>query len=366
MKKTFKTFLTLFKLFCNCKTSITVMLILLFSMVQVIEGNSNLTNDPAFQEISVAGKVTDMDGIPLPGVNVIIKGTTTGTITDLEGDYSINVPDESATLVFSYVGYLVQEVSVGSQRSVDITLADDVIGLEEIVVIGYGTRKKANLTGAVATVQSDELEKITSINSTNLLEGQMSGVITKQTSGQPGEDNTQISIRGYGDPLILVDGEERQLSAVDPNMIESITVLKDASAAIYGARSGNGVILVTTKRGRMDQRPKIMYQFNYSMQQFTHKPGLIVDAGRYADLWVEAEENVGLLPTYTQEEIALWYEGSGLYKSYDWFNWAYRDWAPRTKHNLSVQGGSSKISYYVGFGVSDQQLALCYPLIADG
>jgi len=355
MKRACKKPLTLFKLFCASKISIITMLILLFAMVQVMEGNSNPSSDLAFQEIPITGKVSCIAGEPLPGVNVIIKGTTLGAITELEGKYTLDVPNVQAVLQFSYVGFLVQEVTVGSQRRIDITLTEDVIGLEEIVVIGYGTRKKVNLTGAVATVQSDELEKITSINSTNLLEGQMSGVITKQVSGQPGADNTSISIRGFGDPLVLVDGEERSFSSVDPNMIESISVLKDASAAIYGARSGNGVILVTTKRGSMDLKPKITYQFNYSMQQFTHKPGLITDAGRYLDLWVEAEENVELLPTYTQEEIALWYEGSGRYKSYDWFDWAYRNWAPRQKHNLSVQGGSSKMSYYVGLGLSDQQ-----------
>ena len=191
------------------------------------------------QETSISGTVTEASGEPLPGVNILVVGTTTGAISDQNGNYSITVPNENAVLSFSFIGYLTQEVSVGNQTSISITLSEDAVGLEELVVIGYGTRKKANLTGAVATVQSEELEKITSVNSTNLLEGQMAGVITKEVSGQPGEDNTRISIRGFGNPLILIDGEERQLSSVDPNMIESISVLKDAAAAIYGARSGN-------------------------------------------------------------------------------------------------------------------------------
>ena len=307
------------------------------------------------QEQIITGAVTESSGATLPGVNILVKGTTTGAISDQDGNYSITVSGENAVLVYSFIGYLDQEVPVGNNTTINVTLQADVVGLDELVVIGYGTRKKANLTGAVATVQSEELEKITSVNATNLLEGQISGVITKQTSGQPGEDNTNISIRGYDNPLILIDGEQRPLNSVDPTMIESISVLKDASAAIYGARSGNGVILVTTKRGKANMAPKIMYQGSYSMQQFTHKPGLITDAGTYLDAWTEAEVNVGLSPTYSPEEIANWHAGEGYYKSYDWFDWAYKNWAPRHKHNLSVQGGGNRMSYYVGLGVSNQQ-----------
>ncbi|MCK5135826.1 MAG: TonB-dependent receptor [Bacteroidales bacterium] len=307
------------------------------------------------QEKSISGTVTESSGVLLPGVNIVVRGTTIGTISDQDGNFTITVPDENAVLVFSFIGYLAQEVTIGNQTIINPTLVADVVGLEELVVVGYGTRKKVNLTGAVATVQAEELDKITSVNATNLLEGQMSGVITKQTSGQPGEDNTSISIRGFGNPLILIDGEERSLNSIDPKMIESISVLKDASAAIYGARSGNGVILVTTKRGKKGQSPRINYEGSYSIQQFTHKPGLITDAGRYTEFWVEAEENVGISPTYTPEEIQKWYDGGPGYKSYDWFDWTYKNWAPRQKHNLSVQGGSDNISYYVGLGVSDQQ-----------
>jgi TonB-linked SusC/RagA family outer membrane protein len=307
------------------------------------------------QEISITGAVTEASGEPLPGVNIVVKGTTTGAISNQDGNYAITAPDENAVLSFSFIGYVTKEVTVGNQTSISVALSADAVGLEELVVVGYGTRKKANLTGAVATVQSEALEKITSVNSTNLLEGQMSGIITKEVSGQPGEDNTRISIRGFGNPLILVDGEERQLSSVDPNMIESISVLKDAAAAIYGARSGNGVILVTTKRGSIGQGPQIKYQGSYSMQQFTNKPGLITDAGTYLDAWTEAEVNVGLSPTYSDQEIADWKAGQGRYISYNWFDWAYKNWAPRWKHNLSVQGGSDKMRYYVGLGISDQQ-----------
>ena len=140
------------------------------------------------QEISISGAVTEASGEPLPGVNILIKGATTGAISNQNGIYAITVPGENAVLSFSYIGYLTQEVTVGNQTSINITLSEDALGLEELVVIGYGTRKKANLTGAVATVQAEQLEKITSVNSTNLLEGQMAGVITKEVSGQPGAD----------------------------------------------------------------------------------------------------------------------------------------------------------------------------------
>ncbi len=307
------------------------------------------------QEKSISGTVTESTGDLLPGVNIVVKGTTIGSISDKNGNYAITVPDENAVLVFSFVGYRVQEVAVGSQTIINTILATDAVGLEELVVVGYGTRKKANLTGAVATVGEEQLEKIKSVNVTSLLEGQVPGLITKQTSGQPGEDNTSISIRGYGNPLVLVDGNAMSLSSIDPNMIESISVLKDASAAIYGARSGNGVILVTTKRGKANQAPSITYEGSYSIQQFTHKPSLITDAGRYIELMIESEENVGLTPTWTPEEMQKWYDGGEGYESTDWWDYLYVDWAPRQKHNLSARGGTENISYYLGLGVSDQQ-----------
>lgn len=307
------------------------------------------------QERTVTGKVSEPSGVLLPGVNIVVKGTTIGTISNEEGFYTITVPDENAIIVFSFVGYFDQETPVGDQTTIDATMRADVVGLDELVVVGYGTRKKANLTGAVATVNREELEKIKSINTTSMLEGQLPGIITKQTSGQPGEDNTSFSIRGFGSPLILIDGNEGSLSSLDPSMIESISVLKDASAAIYGARSGNGVILVTTKRGRINKAPTITYEGSYSIQQFTHKPSLITDAGRYIELMREAETNVGLTPTWTEEEMQKWYDGGPGYESTDWWDYLFVNWAPRIKHNLSAEGGSEKVSYYLGLGISDQQ-----------
>jgi len=315
----------------------------------------NVTRDRQPQEIVVTGKVTDEDGNPLPGVNILIKGTITGTITNVDGDYSINVEDPEAVLVFTFIGMLTQEIRVGDQTEINITMAQDVFGLEKVVVIGYGLSKKANLTGAVAAIQSDELEKINRVNSTSLFEGQVAGVFTKQTSGMPGNDDISISIRGFDQPLILIDGSERSANNIDPSMIESISILKDASAAIYGARSGNGVILITTKRGKTNKVPQISYEASYSIQQFAHRPKLITNSGEYTEMWSEAEDNMGLPRTYTDEVIQKYYDGEPGYGSYDWFDYTFLNWAPRLKHNLSLDGGSDKIRYFIGLGFSDQQ-----------
>jgi len=306
------------------------------------------------EQITVSGTVTDAEtDEPLPGVNIVVQGTTTGTTTDMDGNYTIEAPAD-ATLVFSFVGYQEQTVEIEGRQNIDVAMQQSITELEEVVAIGYGTQKKANVTGAVATVESDNLEKVQTVNSTSLLEGQLSGVITKQTSGQPGMSDVNISIRGFDNPLILVDGVERDLSTIDPSMIESISVLKDASAAIYGARSGNGVILVNTKQGEQGQDFKFNYNGTYSVQQFTNKPEIVTNSGKYLELWREAEMNVGLTPTYTEEEVQNYYEGGEGYPSFDWWDYTFKDWAPRQKHNLSVQGGGEDIAYYAGIGLNEQ------------
>ena len=324
-------------------------------IVLFAKGSSVSNSDFIQQQPQVTGTVTDADGQPMPGVTVIVKGTTTGTITQGDGTYQISNVPEGATLVFTFVGMQTQEIPVGNQTTINVSLEADVIGIEEVVAIGYGTQKKVNITGAVATVESEELEKITTVNSTQLLQGQMAGVITKQTSGMPGDDNTSFSIRGFGNPLVLVDGDERQLSSIDPNVIESVSVLKDASAAIYGARSGNGVILITTKRGKFQEDLSITYNGAYSIQQFTHKPNVIKDAGTYMQFQKEAELYSGLTPTFSDETIQNYVEGAPGYESYDWFNYAFKNWTPQQKHNISLRGGGENISFFASLGAVDQQ-----------
>lgn len=304
---------------------------------------------------TISGQVTDGDsGDPLPGVNVLAKGTTSGTVTDIEGNYRLTVSDNVETLVFSSIGYTTEEIAIDNRTTINLGLMPDIQSLSEVVVVGYGTQQKKSLTGSVNSVSAEEIKEVTVPNATQLLQGRVPGVITKQSSGLPGQDDVGISIRGFGNPLILVDGMERSLSNLDPNDIESISVLKDASAAIYGARSGNGVILVTTKRGSKG-KPEFTYDGSYSIQQFTKKPKVITDAGIYTEFWNEAEETMGVPTTYTAEEVQNYKDGAPGYGSYDWYNFAINDWTPMHKHNLSVNGGGDNITYYAGLGYTNQQ-----------
>ncbi|MCD6355269.1 MAG: TonB-dependent receptor, partial [Prolixibacteraceae bacterium] len=304
---------------------------------------------------NISGTVTDNTGQPLPGVAVVVDETTIGTVTNADGKYTLNVPADAKKLTFSFVGMKKVTVQIKNKTVIDLSMEPETIGLEEVIAIGYGTQKKVNITGAVATVESEELEKINTVNSTQLLQGQMAGVITKQTSGMPGADNATISIRGFGNPLVLVDGDERQLSSIDPDVIESVSVLKDASAAIYGARSGNGVILITTKRGKFQEDLSITYNGAYSIQQFTHKPSIIKDAGTYMQFQTEAELYSGLTPTFSEEEIQKYTEGGPGYESYDWFDYAFKNWTPQQKHNISLRGGGKNVSFFTSLGAVDQQ-----------
>ena len=215
-----------------------------------------ITNTFAQSGIKITGKVIDASKMEVIGANVMVKGTSVGVITDLNGEYTITVPDEKSVLVFSFVGYRSQEQIVGKKRKIDILLEDDSKALDEVVVIAYGTQSKATLTGALSSIDSKELIKSASI--TNVLAGSLPGVSTVQTSGQPGSDAASIYVRGVGSlssasssPLILVDGVERDFSQIDPNEIENLSILKDASStAVFGVRGANGVVLVTTKRGK--------------------------------------------------------------------------------------------------------------------
>jgi len=322
-------------------------------MMDNIEQHDAVSLETFIQTRTINGKVTGEDTEGLPGVNVIEKGTSNGTVTDLDGSYSLEVSAE-AVLVFSSVGYTTEEVAVGNRTVIDLTMVPDIQQLEELVVVGYGTQERRSLTGSVASVESEVLQESKVPNATQLLQGRIPGVITKQSSGLPGQDNANFSIRGFGNPLVLVDGMERNLSNVNPNEIESISVLKDASAAIYGARSGNGVILVTTKRG-IKGKPQFSYDGNYSVQQFTKKPEVITDAGIYAEFWNESEENIGVATTYTAEEIQNYKDGIEGYESYDWYDFALQKWTPMQQHNLSVNGGSDVISYFAGMGYTNQE-----------
>ncbi len=310
---------------------------------------------------TVSGKILDETGAPMPGVNITIKGSTRGTITDLDGEYTIQVPDPSAAvLVFSAVGYSTQEIQVSGQATIDMTLQPDVYGLEEVVVIGYGSQKKVNLTGSVSSVQAGEIAGQVGTNAAALIQGRLPGVFITQSSGQPGKPSTKILVRGLGtmnnsNPLILVDGIESSMDDINPDDIESLTVLKDAaSASIYGTRGSNGVILITTKRG---EAGAVNVSFNTSLGwQNAVKLPQHVSSADYARLFNEACENEGLAPGFTEEEISKFESGSDPYNypNTDWVDLLIQGSGFTQDHTLNVSGGNTASRYNLSLGYFDQ------------
>jgi len=324
---------------------------------QIILTKSTDINNPSSQQHkSISGKVTDSSGGALPGVTILVKGTTSGIITDANGNYALaNVPS-AATLVFSFVGMKTQEIKIEGKTLVNVKLVEETVGLEEVVAVGYGTMKKGNLTGSVSTVRSNDLATVPMASTTNSLAGRLSGLVALQSGGQPGYDAATLSIRGFGDALIIVDGVEADFNSIDANQIESVSILKDGSAAIYGSRAGNGVILVTTKRGS-NQKPTITYKSSYTLQGITAIPKPCSSA-QYDEITREAWVNAGSTGTepFTLAEIQKYYDGTDpQYPNTNWYNYLIRDWAPQQQHNLSVRGGSDKIKYYGFLGYMNQE-----------
>lgn len=305
------------------------------------------------QEITVTGKVTSAsDGSPIPGVSVVEKGTTNGTITTVEGNYSLTLP-EGATMVFSFIGMRSVEV-VADQSTINVEMEEEVTGLDEVVVVGYGVQKKSVVTAAISSVSSEDLEKTTPSRIEDVLKGKVSGVQITQSSGQPGSDS-KVRIRGVGtinnsDPLYIVDGMavDGGIDFLNPTDIESVEVLKDAaSAAVYGARAANGVILVTTKSGKTGDA-RINYDFSYGWQN-PWKKRSVLNAREYMVIMNESLLNDGNAPRYTQEEIANAGEGT------DWQDETFNYDAPVQNHQISVSGGNDRATYFVSFGYFDQE-----------
>ncbi|UCS92994.1 SusC/RagA family TonB-linked outer membrane protein [Echinicola marina] len=318
------------------------------------------------QNVTITGTVTDGEtGEPLPGANILVKGQASGTITDLDGKYSISVA-EDATLVFSFIGYTSQEIAVGSNNVIDVALTG--ASLDEVVVVGYGTQKKKNLTGAVGTLSSEDIGSQSVTSAANALSGRVSGVQLIQGSAQPGNDAPSIQIRGIGTvrtsvegqnsdsaPLVLVDGVQSTLNDVHPNDIESFSVLKDAaSAAIYGARAANGVILVTTKRGKSG-KPKVSINSYMAFQSATTTPEMLSPYD-FARLKNEAQTNTGRPEVYSEEELDLFLNGGdSRYSTKGFFEDGYRKGAPLQNHYLSVTGGTEYVKYMFSAGFQDQE-----------
>lgn len=337
----------------------------------------------------IKGKVTDEKGLPLAGASVLVKGSQTGTNTDMNGEFTITVPDEEAVLVISSIGYQTQEVPVAGKTTLSIAMIASAGQLSDIVVVGYGTQKKVTVTGAVAQVKGSELAKSPVVNLSNALAGRLPGVTAIQNTGEPGYDGSTIRIRGSNTPnnsgaLIVIDGVPDRaggLERLNPADIESMSVLKDAAAAIYGARAANGVILITTKRGKSG-KPMLTYDFNQGWSQPTRIPKMS-DAVEYATIvnelflfaevpaeqWSSAwnalktngmytrtDNGATITAPYSPADIQKHADGSDIwrYPNTDWFKTTLKNWSPQQRHNLQISGGSEAVRYLASVGYNDQ------------
>ena len=298
-----------------------------------------------FAQHAVKGRITDAKTRePLVGVNVVLKGSSeSGTISDLNGNYSLSVP-ESSSLIFSYIGYVTQEISVKGQSVLNVALSEDMEALEEVVVIGYGTMRKRDLTGSLTQVKAEDMQAITVPNPIQALQGRVPGVVITTNTGSP-EGNFTIrvrgtnSIRGGNDPLYVVDGMPVNPSSINSQDIESVEVLKDASAtAIYGSRGANGVILITTKKGKTGAT-SVTYDGSYGIQSLIKKMDMM-DATEWAQIVNEQQLNDVGKEYFTAEQVAAF--GKGV----DWQDLVYKD-APIQNHNLTISGGNEKTQILV-------------------
>lgn len=332
----------------TCKRKITHLVVLILFL---------LTGQfPLFaQDNRVTGTVTDATGEPLIGVNVVVKeNPTTGTITDMDGNYSLQ-PDGGKNLEFTYIGYASQSVSIGGRQIINIQLKEDSEALDEVVVVGYGTQKKSSLTGAISNVKSEELTRTTTPTTAGALVGKTPGISARQADGRPGASAT-IQIRNMGTPLYVIDGiqsEEGQFNNIDVNDIESITVLKDASAAIYGLRAANGVVLVTTKTGKRGEKNQINANAYYGIQNFLRYPK-VANAAQFYEGRMQADLNTWGSTNRTMDELNLWKQGEGDYKNMDWQDFIVNKNAPIFYGNINASGGSEKINYYFALAHTDQ------------
>lgn len=318
----------------------------------------NLSMQEIQQSVTIQGTVVDSKGEPIIGANVIVKGSTNGTITDFDGKFSLEGP-ANAQITISYIGFLSQTITVKGNTPIKVQLKEDTKVLNEVVVVGYGTQKKANLSGSVASVDSEQLQNRPIQNVSSGLQGLMPGVTITGTNGAPGMDSGNIRVRGVGtvntaSPYILIDGVESEtMSAVDPNDIASISVLKDAaSAAIYGSKAANGVILITTKRGSTG-KPRISYNGYISIQNATQTIDRL-DSYDYASMYNQALISEDKAPRFTDEEIQKFKDGTDPnYPNTDWYDLAFRT-GVQHRHNLSISGGTENARYMASLGYLNQ------------
>jgi len=311
------------------------------------------------QAHKISGTVTDEStGETLVGVSVFVEGTKTGVITDMNGKFTIDAPGSSSALVFSYIGYITKKASVGKQTTIKVALEQDSKKLDEVVVVGYGTQKKVNLSGAVGNVRMDDMKSRPLTNASLALQGTVAGVYALQSSGKPGDDNAVINIRGVGTwdnsgPLVIIDGVPGNMSDVNPNDISTVSVLKDAaSASIYGNRAANGVILITTNKGSAGKM-KISYNGYWGVQEATRLPS-VLNSVDYATLYNEAAINSGRVARFTDADIQKYAaHNDPMYPDIDYFK-VYYGTAKTQNHRLSVTGGNENVQYAFMLGQLDQ------------
>ncbi|WBL22771.1 SusC/RagA family TonB-linked outer membrane protein [Zunongwangia sp. HRR-M8] len=330
------------------------------------------------QQKEITGEVLDESGLPLPGATVLIKGTSNGTVTNMDGEFSLEVKNpENAVLVVSFVSFQTKEIEIGEKDIFSITLLNDTESLNEVVVVGYGTKKRKDLTGAVSVIKSDEISRTTSTTTAGALAGKIQGVAVRAQDARPGR-GARLEIRNMGSPLFVIDGVPyggdsgrdwlqstgnagvNMFNSLNPEDIESISILKDASAAVYGMRAASGVVLVTTKKGRKGDKPKININSYYGWQNLTRFPEL-ANAAQYTRGLVEAAQNEGRDPNavYTPEELQKWQQGTEPgYQSYDYYDFLMRDNVPQYHLNASVAGGTDKTNYYLSIANTRQEALL--------
>ena len=322
------------------------------------------------QERKISGIVKSSDGETIPGANVVASGKKAGTITDYDGKFNMTVPAKTESIIISFLGYVPQIVQLENKSFFTVILENNEKLLDEAIVVGYETQKRANLTGAVGTINASALENKPITSASQSLAGKIAGVQVSQSSGVAGDDGAQITIRGLGTlnntaPLVLIDGViSDNFDMLNPNDIESISVLKDAaSASIYGSKAGNGVILVTTKKGKTDSKPVFTYDMGYSISEITEtsKPKMITDPVLFMQLMNEIKTNSGAIPTFKQSVIDLYSTPS--YRNactVDWFNEIYKK-GTIEEHNISARGGTKQTQYFFSLGYMNQDA-----IIMDG
>ena len=332
--------------------------VLLKAKEKVVEKEEIISEEIELQKRTITGNVNDSDGNPLPGASVLEVGTQNGTSTDFDGNFSIELENENAELQFSFVGFKAQNLNVGSSDILNVTLLADASSLDEIVVTGYGTQLLRNITGSVATIDSEVIENRSLTSAGAALSGTTAGVFVSQNSGEAGQDEISIRIRGVSTlndsrPLVIIDGIEGDINLLNPNDIESISVLKDAaSGAIYGSRASNGVVVVKTKRGSRDQPAQFQYSGTFGTSSAVKLPDVNYDPVYNMNFKNLARTNFGGEPIYTAAQIAE--AGSQTTWWRDPMNDLVQS-APVNVHDLSVTGGSENVNYRVALGILDQE-----------